>query len=165
MSWTYSADPTSSKKDAIRWLVGDTNIDSPLIQDEEIAFCLAEFGGEIYRAASTVAQSIAAFYTGEAQSTSKSVGGLSLSKSFGDKAQRYQRLSKDLLARSRRVHPPMVNADSNALGAEFTIGKFDPYYAIPNDWPSESALGVSTTYGTGYNPQSGGEAGGGQDSM
>lgn len=158
MSWTYSADPTSSNKDAVRWLVGDTNPDAPLVQDEEINFCLMEFNGEIYRAASVTARNIAAFFTSEAQSSSKSVGGLSLSKSFGDKAQRYERLSKSLLARSRQVNPPLVNADNEALGAELTVGKFDPYYATPNIWPHNSVLGVTTTYGTGYNPSDGGNA-------
>jgi hypothetical protein len=165
MTWTYSADPTSSKKDAVRWLIGDTNPDAPLIQDEEIKFNLMEMNDEIYRSAANCAQNIAAFYTGEAQSTSKSVGGLSLSKSFGDKASRYERLAKQLLMRSRRVSPPHVNADPHALGAEFVIGKFDPYYAVPNDWPSQSVLGVTTTYGTGYSPDDEGQAGGGQDSM
>jgi hypothetical protein len=129
-----------------------------MVQDEEINFCLSEFNGEIYRAASVTARNIAAFFTGEAQSSSKSVGGLSLSKSFGDKAQRYERLSKSLLARSRQVNPPVANYDPHALGAELKIGKFDPYYAIPNDWPSQSVLGVTTTYGTGYNPSDGGNA-------
>ena len=158
MSWTYSADPSSSKKDAVRWLIGDTNPDDPLVQDEEINFCLTEFNGEIYRAASVTARNIAARFTGEAQSTSKSVGGLSLSKSLGDKAQRYERLAKSLLTRSRQVNPPVPNVDGEAIGAELTVGKFDAYYATPNVWPSESELGVSTTYGTGYNPSDGGNA-------
>lgn len=160
MTWTYSADPTSSQKDAIRWLVGDTNPDNPLVQDEEIMFNLMEMNYEIYRAAANTATNIAAFFTSEAQSTSKSVGGLSLSKSFGDKASRYERLAKDLLMRSRRVNPPMANADPRALGAEFTVpGEFDPYYAQANYWPTESALGVTTTYGTGYSPGSSGSGG------
>jgi len=153
MTWTYSADPTSSPKDAVRWLVGDTNPDNPLVQDEEITWNLTEMNYEVYRTAANTAQNIASTFTGLAQSTSKSVGGLSLSQSYGDRAQRYERLSKDLLARSRRVNPPMVNADPHALGAEFTVqGEFDSYYAHGNYWPSESVLGVTTTYGTGYNP-------------
>ena len=145
MTWTYSADPTSSQKDAIRWLVGDTNPDTPLVQDEEIAFNLMEMNYEIYRAAANTAQNIASTFTGLSQSTSKSVGGLSLSQSYGDRAQRYERLAKDLLARSRRVNPPMVNAAPQALGAEFKVGgSFDPYYAETNYWPTNSTLGVTS---------------------
>jgi len=158
VTWTYTADPSSSKKDAVRYFIGDVNPDDPLVQDEEIYFNLQEVNGEIYRAASNTCYNLAAKFTGEAQSTSKSVGGLSLSKSFGDKAQRYERLAKDLLARSRRVNPPTISADPNALGAELTIGKFDRYWATSaNDWPSNSELGVSTTYGTGAEP--GGQGG------
>lgn len=153
MTWTYSMDPTSSKKDAVRFLIGDTNPDDPMLQDEEIQFNLAEVNSDVYRASSNSCYSLAARFTGEAQSTSKSVGGLSISRSLGDKAQRYERLAKDLLIRSRRVNPPGVNVDPNALGAELTIGKFDPYYARPNAWPSESVLGVTTTYGTGNSPE------------
>jgi len=150
MSWTYSANPSTSAKDAVRYLIGDTDIDNPIIQDEEIYFNLNEVGGEIYRAASNTCFNLAARFTGEAQSTSKSVGGLSLSKSFGDKAQRYERLAKDLLIRSRRIAPPLASADPHALGAELVIGKFDRYWADSNDWPSNSVLGTTTTYGTGY---------------
>lgn len=163
MSWTYSADPTSSAKDAVRFLIGDTDETNQLVEDEEIYFNLLEVDQNIYRAASNTCYNLAARYTGEAQSTSKSVGGLSISKSFGDKAQRYERLAKDLLMRSRRVNPPVPNADPNALGSEFYVGEFDRYRAIPNYWPSESTLGVSTTYGTGYEPGEGGETLGGQE--
>jgi len=163
MTWTYSADPTSSTKDAVRFLIGDTDDTNPIIQDEEIYFNLGEVGQNIYRAASNTCYNLAARFTGEAQSTSKSVGGLSISKSLGDRAQRYERLAKDLLMRSRRVSPPIPNADPEALGAEFYMGEFDRYYAQPNYWPSESVLGVTTTYGTGYEPGEGGEVGGGQE--
>ena len=148
MSWTYSADPSSSTKDAVRFLIGDTDETAPQMTDEEIYFNLTEVGGEIYRAASNTCYNLAARYTGEASSTSKSVGGLSLSKSLGDRAQRYERLAKDLLIRSRRISPPVPNADPDALGAELYVGKFDRYYATPNYWPSSSVTGVSTTYGT-----------------
>ena len=159
MSWTYSMNPGSSPKDTVRFLIGDTNPDSPLVQDEEIQFNLAEVNNEVYRAASNTCYNLAAYFSGLAQSESKSVGGLSISKSQGDRAQRYERLAKDLLIRSRRVNPPTGNADSNALGAELAVGAFDAYYAHSNVWPSTSDLGVTTTYGTGSSPSDGGGQG------
>ena len=159
MSWTYSMNPGTSPKDTVRYLIGDTNVDNQIIQDEEIQFALAEVGNEPYRAASNTCYNLAALFTGMAQSESKSVGGLSISKSLGDRAQRYERLAKDLLIRSRRVNPPTGNADPNALGAEFTVpGQFDPYFAQTNQWPNDSVTGVTTTYGTGYTPSDGGGA-------
>jgi hypothetical protein len=152
MTWTYSGNPQSSTKDTVRYLIGDTVEASPMLQDEEIYFALSEVGNNIYRAASNSCYNLAALFTGMAQSESKSVGGLDISKSYGDRAQRYERLAKDLLARGRRVNPPSVSADPNALGAEFVVGEFDPYYAVANSWPSGSVLGTTTTYGTGYAP-------------
>jgi len=157
MSWTYSEDPTNSPKDAVRFLIGDTNAGEQLLQDEEIAWCLAEVNNEPYRAAANACSNIAATFVGLAQSESKTVGGLDLSKSYGDRASRYKALSMELLQRSRRVNTPMPNANPSALGAELVVGGLDPYWLMPNSWPSDSALGVSTTYGTGSNPEYEGE--------
>ena len=41
MAWTYSGDPSLSELDRYRFLIGDTDAGEPLIQDEEIAFILA----------------------------------------------------------------------------------------------------------------------------
>jgi len=152
MGWTYSADPTSSAKDAVRFMIGDIDPNNPLVQDEEITFNLQEVNFNLYRAASNTCYNLAAQFTGMAQTVSKTVGGLTLSTTYGDKAQRYERLAKDLLLRGRRVSPPRISADPHALGAELKVGMFDRYYAVANDWPSGSVLGTTTTYGTGYSP-------------
>jgi len=158
MTWTYSADPTSSPKDAVRFLIGDTLDSDPQVQDEEINFNLLEVNNEIYRAAANTCLNISSIYARQAQQVSKTVGGLSLSQEYADRGQRYEKLASELLMRSRRVAPPIPNADPRALGAEFVMGEFDVYYAIGNTWPSNSALGVSTTYGTGTDADYGGEA-------
>lgn len=44
MSWTYSGDPSGSQLDRLRFLVGDTNEDEPIMQNEEIQFLIAEYG-------------------------------------------------------------------------------------------------------------------------
>lgn len=44
MSFSYSGDPSQSPKDAVRYLVQDTNSSDPLVQDEEIAWVLSQFG-------------------------------------------------------------------------------------------------------------------------
>jgi len=38
MTWTYGGDPSSNARDAIRFLVGDTDTNDQLINDEEIAW-------------------------------------------------------------------------------------------------------------------------------
>lgn len=44
MSWSYSGDPTSSKIDECRFLIGDTNINAPIMQDEEIQYIITQAG-------------------------------------------------------------------------------------------------------------------------
>lgn len=46
MTWTYSNALTTTK-DKVRFRVGDTNIDKPLLDDEEIASMLSLFGDDV----------------------------------------------------------------------------------------------------------------------
>jgi hypothetical protein len=43
VTWNYSGDPTNSTRDEVRFLVGDTCADEPLVQDEEIAYALGKY--------------------------------------------------------------------------------------------------------------------------
>lgn len=77
--WSYSGDPASSAKDEVRFLVGDTNAAAPLVQDEEINFCLgvhADTTALNYQASADVAEAIAAQFARKAQ---RSVGPLAIS--------------------------------------------------------------------------------------
>lgn len=58
-NFTYSGDPSASDKDAVRYLVGDTDEDDPLQSDEEIQYLL-EIEGGVYRAAIGSCKAIAA---------------------------------------------------------------------------------------------------------
>ena len=44
MSWTYSGNPANSKLDEMRFVIGDTNESSPIMQDEEIEYLITEYG-------------------------------------------------------------------------------------------------------------------------
>lgn len=44
MSFSYSGDPSKSAIDAARFLIGDTDKNSPIMQDEEIAYILDTYG-------------------------------------------------------------------------------------------------------------------------
>lgn len=50
MSWSYSGDPSSSDKDAVRFNIGDTIEADPQLQDEEILYLLDINGGSIQQA-------------------------------------------------------------------------------------------------------------------
>lgn len=45
MSWNYSGNPSTSKVDECRFLIGDTNIEIPIMQDEEIQYIIDSTGG------------------------------------------------------------------------------------------------------------------------
>lgn len=45
MSWSYSGNPADSKLDECRFLIGDTNEDEPIMQDEEIQYIIDTYEG------------------------------------------------------------------------------------------------------------------------
>lgn len=44
MSFSYSGDPSASELDAARFLIGDTDSESPIMQDEEIQYIIDTHG-------------------------------------------------------------------------------------------------------------------------
>ena len=44
MSFSYSGDPSESSADAARFLIGDTDASSPIMQDEEIQYIIDTYG-------------------------------------------------------------------------------------------------------------------------
>jgi hypothetical protein len=44
MSWSYSGDPSTSNVDAVRFLIGDTDIADPIMSNEEISWLLTQHG-------------------------------------------------------------------------------------------------------------------------
>lgn len=77
MTWSYSGDPSTSARDEVRFLVGDTDSAAQLVSDEEIAYALATEGSTI-GAAVRVARAIAMRF---ARKADMSVGDLSISYS------------------------------------------------------------------------------------
>ena len=77
MSWTYSGDPQSTNRDAVRFLTRDTvDTNTATLSDEEIAWLLAENGNNAYHAAADGAEEIGAKYASLVQT--KTVGSLSI---------------------------------------------------------------------------------------
>lgn len=44
MSWSYSGNPASSEMDELRFIIGDTNVSEPIMQDEELEYLITEYG-------------------------------------------------------------------------------------------------------------------------
>jgi len=108
MTWTYTGDPNDSARDAIRFLVGDTDSTDQLITDEEIAWVNAEVSGSaaatthLYRAAARTAHAIAAKFTRLAD---QQIGDLRVAMSQKANAARILAASLDDLAASDSAVP------------------------------------------------------------
>ena len=80
---TYSGDPGTSARDYARFLVGDTDMDNPIVTDSGYDALLANFGGPLYVAAQICRQQ-AQRYAGRA---TKRTGDFSISN--GDVSRNY----------------------------------------------------------------------------
>lgn len=90
MTWTYSFDPSSSQKDAVRFLIGDTDTSEQLLQDEEIQYLINTYGNVIL-AASYAARAVCAFF---ARCADKEIGDYSIKAS--QKSEAYCNLAEKL---------------------------------------------------------------------
>jgi len=91
MAWTYSGDPAGSTRDAVRFLIGDTDTDDQLLNDAEVAYFITQHG-TVNRAASEAARAVAAKF---ARLMNRSIG--ALSADFSSKYRQYLELASDLL--------------------------------------------------------------------
>lgn len=140
MTWTYGGDPAANARDAIRFLVGDTDTTDQLLTDEEIAWVNTEASGTstgttaLYDAAYRCCLTIASKLAREAD---KQVGDLSVSMSQRAKAYREQAVSlKELSGREGGVPTPYAGgisisdkevdqADSDLFRGRFRSGQFE----------------------------------------
>lgn len=136
MTFTYSGDPSTSTRNYVRFLLNDTDSTDALFSDEEIAYVLTEWSGDAYDAARELAEILIARFARLADSTSKSVGDISVSESYGSKITHYKELANSLLQRKMRKSPPRPWANTDALkstddrttsdfGTDFVVGQMD----------------------------------------
>lgn len=96
--FTYSGDPRTSNRDAVRYLIRDTDEADPQVSDEEIAYELSVAGDNAVRAAANCASSLAARYAQQVQT--KTVGPLSIS--YAARAEDMRTMAADLRSRADR---------------------------------------------------------------
>ena len=90
MSWSYSGDPTTSRKDQVRFYIGDTDENNQLLSDEEIASITATYTNPFW-AAGVAANTLAARF---APSTEEKVG--SWGGAYQQRYDHFLQLSKDM---------------------------------------------------------------------
>ena len=120
MAFTY-VDPTSGNRDAIRFLVQDTDSTDAHFQDAEINY-LYSVWGNIYDAAIAAAEIISGQYAHKTN-YSRSVGDLSISESYGASAAEFRALADRLRSQRDRLYVPIakINAQSIVATGDKTV--------------------------------------------
>lgn len=91
MTWTYSGDPASTNRDAVRFKIGDTDTNNQQLSDEEIAYAISN-NGQLDLAAADCCEAIAAKVA--AKVPVKTVQGVS--RALTDRMNYYLKLAKQL---------------------------------------------------------------------
>ncbi len=105
MSFSYTGDPTTSALDQVRFLIGDTNASAALMEDEEIAYLVAQNPNPLYAAADAADQ------------MAQRIGLMGQSKTVGDLTIVYSRKEVYLtLGRSLRARATRLGAQPYAGG-------------------------------------------------
>jgi len=120
MAFTY-VDPTSGNRDAIRFLVQDTDSADAHFQDAEINY-LYSVWGNIYDAAIAAAEIISGQYAHKTN-YSRSIGDLSISESYGASAVEFRALAVRLKDQRDRLRVPIakINAQSIIATGDKTV--------------------------------------------
>ena len=122
MAWTYDetdlvTTSASGRVNVVRLLIGDTDTNDQLIQNEEIIFALAQSNNNVYFAGSWAAGTIAAKFARRV--TTKLDG--ALSSNYSDLAKQYKALSADLREQGQKYS--MTSASLRAGGISNAIIK------------------------------------------
>jgi hypothetical protein len=130
MTWSYSGNPSSSDKDAVRYLIGDTDSLNPLISDEEIAFDLTR--SNTYGAAALSCNAIVA----KLSRLVDTYLDRDIRANLSQIVKNYQALSKDLSFKARiSVAMPYCGATSvsSKMVQEDDTDRVEPIFKVMMD--------------------------------
>ena len=141
MSWSYSGDPSSSDRDSVRFLIGDTDSSDEQLSNEEINWILTQ-EPNTYLAGHMAAQIIAGRY---ARLVDKSVGDLRIS--YSQRQKTYFALAEALvqqaMSNSGLAAPyaggisvsdkQLVESNTDRVQPSFKKGMHDYYPSAPED--------------------------------
>ena len=129
--FTYGNDPAANDLDAVRYRIGDTTKERPLLDDREINFELANKGGNVFLAAAASADALQARFS---RIPDIRVG--DITKSFGKVAEAFKNLAKQLRNEARKFAKASapdirkstkraLEEDTDLTQPEFSIGQTD----------------------------------------
>lgn len=141
MAWSY--DPTnlntttaSGRLNSVRLLVGDTDSNDQLVQNEEIMFGLGQANNNVYYAAAWVCRTVAAKFS---RMVDTQLDG-ALSASYSTRSKQYQQLATQIEGQGKKTSGKslgvfgggisvsaitVVNEDPDRVKPAFTIDQFD----------------------------------------
>jgi hypothetical protein len=140
MAWSYSGDPASSDRDAIRFYIGDTDSSLPLLQDEDIDFLILKwmpvYNSDLLTAAAA-AEIVANHF---AREVSVSADGVSVGSN--ELQQKYNDLAMNLrdMYKIEQVGTPILPGiwdlswDPTLKALRFGVGFTDNYLAGQQDY-------------------------------
>jgi hypothetical protein len=111
--WSYSGNPASSNKDAVRFEIQDTESTAPLVQDAEVEYAIAQEGAatpaprDLLSAAARLCEIIARKFSAQADTV---IG--SLEVTYSKQAAGYRAMAKDLRKRAQGSGLPFVGGQS-----------------------------------------------------
>jgi hypothetical protein len=109
MAWTYSGDPGSSNRDAVRFLIQDTDTNDQLLQDAEIDWLLSETS-TVYGAATEAAKAIATYFARLADTDIESV-----SVKYSQKHKQYLKIANRLQIKADASGSGIAKPDVNGV--------------------------------------------------
>jgi hypothetical protein len=146
MPFSYSGDPSSSDKDAVRFEIQDTDSSAPLLQDEEINWTLDDEAGDqlprtpagVFSAAARCCEALSRRFAMQADTV---VG--SLTTTYSRMAENYAERAKELRAKATGLGVPYVGgqswsekaasrADPDRVQPRFRRGEFRSLEAGPS---------------------------------
>lgn len=143
-SWSYSHDPSTSDKDAVRFIVGDTNSDDKLLDDNEILWVL-EQEGNVQQAAICCLQNLITVYSRYVDKTGKGS-----STAHGMRVENFRTALDSLLEKQAmgalevfaggisRSQKQVQEDNPDTVPPKFTKNMFDNPRAVQPDWPGDS---------------------------
>ena len=153
MSWSYSPSDlntttASGRLNSVRLLVGDTDTNDQLVQNEEITFALSQANNSIYYAASWICRTIAAKFS---RMVDTQLDG-ALEANYSDRSKQYQQLATQIEAQGKKTSGKslgvfgggissaavsVAHADEDRVIPVFSINQFDNVEAGEGYIPDE----------------------------
>lgn len=141
MAWSYNSSDlnttaTSGRLNSVRLLIGDTDTNDQLTQDEEIFFALTQNGNNVYYAAAWACRIISAKFS---RLVDTQLDG-ALQASYSDRSKQYTLLATQMEALGKRVSGRalgvsaggisqaamgVVEANTDRVAPQFTVDQFD----------------------------------------